>query len=97
METTALREVALIQTPEGGALVMAPQQTGREAHEAIQACLAKYDLGDLPCFTMDQVPMDGRHNSKVDRPLFSLQSPRGGGRAPFSRLTLDRLTCSHWI
>ena len=88
VETTALREVALVQTPEGGALVMAPHQTGREAHEAIQACLAKYDLSDLPCFTMDQVPMDGRHNSKVDRPLLRqlFAKPSWWRKSPFQPL-----------
>lgn len=88
VESTPIREIALVQSPSGAALVMAPHRAGRDCLAEIQASLSKYGLDDVACYTLDVVPMDGRHNSKVDRPLLrQLFAKRSWWRkSPFQRL-----------
>jgi len=66
---TDIRDVALVQAPNGAALVWTNPASINPNIEDIRAILHRFELRDAALYTMTQVPMDGRHNSKVDRPL----------------------------
>ena len=93
VEATPLREVALVQTPTGAALLTAPIAESRACLETIQEVLGSHGLHEVPCYGMTSVPMDGRHNSKVDRPLLRqlFAKPRWWRPSPFTALTPNHL------
>jgi len=92
VDATPLREVALIQTPTGAALLTAPIAESRACLETIHEVLGSHGLHEVPCYGMTSIPMDGRHNSKVDRPLLRqlFAKPRWWRPSPFTALTPNR-------
>ena len=93
VEATPLREVALVQTPTGAALLTAPVGESQACLETIQKVLGDHGLHEVACYGMASVPMDGRHNSKVDRPLLRelFAKPRWWKKSPFTALSTNRL------
>ncbi len=80
--------VAHREAPDGEVAVVADQLTGIAR---VRWHLATNGLGELPVRRVESIPMDRRHNSKVDRPLLT-QLLAGDGRDGFRRLLPGRLS-----
>jgi acyl-coenzyme A synthetase/AMP-(fatty) acid ligase len=70
LDCEKVRACALVATPRhltGVLAVALADGAGRDALAEIRAALAARALPGLPILTVDDIPMDARHQSKVDR------------------------------
>jgi len=68
-QVVGLRRAALIDTG-GPHFVVEPQHAANKSalEAAVRHFLAQRDLAELPIVLVEQIPMDRRHHSKIDRP-----------------------------
>jgi acyl-CoA synthetase (AMP-forming)/AMP-acid ligase II len=68
-EVVGLRRAALIDSGKPQLVVEPQHGTNKSALEAaVKHFLAQRDLAGLPIVLLEQIPMDRRHHSKIDRP-----------------------------
>ncbi len=81
-DVTGVTRAALIahgRAPEGELVIEpAPGVPPREVQERVLERLAQAGLGSLPVALVDRIPVDGRHQSKIDRPALRAQRGKRG-------------------
>lgn len=105
-EMPEIQRSALIQNE--GAIVLVLQASPSVSLDSVASVLQSAGLASIPVYQIKKMPVDGRHNSKIDRPLLRDQLAQGRlplfGQPPVSKpaasspdstfiVTLNKVDC----
>ena len=69
LKIEGVTQAALIEEQKKIHLFSAVDEWTQELRDAIRPILEEHRLVDIPLLKCSALPVDGRHNSKIDRPL----------------------------